>query len=194
MHHDGKLERAESRSLVGSNFHCKWFAWSCSTPHYSFALMVHVSFAGLMYFSGTQLFASHAPIQFFPEAFSRSMNTQCNSCCPSLYLSCSCLSATIASVVDFPFTNPNCSSLMLTVFLSRFSCTLSCCDTLFWCPDSFHSSWCLLYSWRWVSRCFFAIYLGSSPHQWSCSMLPSDNSLQFFPNSSTLLSVSRQVQ
>ena len=72
---------------------------------------------------------SHAPIQLFPRnyvvGFSRSMNIQCKSCCPSLCLSCNCLSAKIASVVDVPFTNPNCSSLMLTMFLSRFSCTLS---------------------------------------------------------------------
>ena len=66
---------------------------------------------------------------------------------------------------------------------------LSCCDTLIaWFSDSFHSSWCLLYSWRLVSRYFFTIYrvyLGYSTHQWSCSMLPSENSLQFFSNAST---------
>ena len=41
-----------------------------------------------------------------------------------IYLCCICLSATIASVVDFPFTNQNCSSLMLTMFLIRLSCIL----------------------------------------------------------------------
>ena len=52
--------------------------------------------------------------------FSRSKNI-----IRSLYLSCSCLSTQIAPVVDLPFMNPNCSSLMTTMFLSRFSCTLS---------------------------------------------------------------------
>ena len=92
-----------------------------------------------MYFSGTPLSHMHqysSSLGTLSYAFSRSMNTQCKSCCPSLYLSCSCLSANTASVVDFPFTNPNCSSLMLTMFLSRLSCT----DTLARCPDSFHSS------------------------------------------------------
>ena len=60
-------------------------------------------------------------------------------------------------------------------------------ETLPWCYDSLHTSLCVLYSWRWVARCFFAICLGSSPHQWYCSMPPSHNALQFFPNSFTLL-------
>ena len=51
----------------------------------------------------------------------RSMNIHCIYCCPSLHLCCTCLSEEMASVVDFPFTNPNCSSLMLTMFISEFS-------------------------------------------------------------------------
>ena len=58
------------------------------------------------------------------------MNTHCKSCCPSLYISCSCLGAKISSVVDFPFTIPNCASLALTMFLGQLSCTLSQCFML----------------------------------------------------------------
>ena len=85
------------------------------------------------------------------------MNTQCKSCCHSLYLSCSCLSANIASV-----------SFQLWIFPSRIQTVLqlcsrcfsvdsralshiaSCCDTLAQCPDSIQSSWCLFYYCRWV--------------------------------------------
>ena len=89
----------------------------------------YMSLINLMYLSGTPL--SRIPqyssfLGTMSYAFSRSMNTQSKSCCPSLYLSCSCLSAKIASFVDFPFTNRNCSSLMLIMFLSQFSCTISC--------------------------------------------------------------------
>ena len=93
----------------------------------------YLSFASLMYFSGTPLFHMHQysfSLGTLSYAFSRSMNTHCKSCCPSLYIYCSCLSSHIASVVYFPATNPNCSSLMLTMFLSRFSCTLSYSFTL----------------------------------------------------------------
>ena len=88
----------------------------------------YMSFTSLMYFSGTPLSRMHqysSSLGTLSYAFSKSMNTQCKSCCPSLYLSCSCLSANIVSVVDFPFMNQNCCSLMLTMFLSQFSCTLS---------------------------------------------------------------------
>ena len=125
--HGGKQETG---SLVESNFHRKGFACSCSTPHHSFALMAHVLHQSDVLLQYPLFALSHAPIQFFPRDsvlcfFSRSMDTQCKSCCPSAYLSCSHLSAKIASVVDFPFMNPNCCSLILTMFLSRFSCTLS---------------------------------------------------------------------
>ena len=61
---DGKQERAESGSLLEVNFHCKGFACSCSTPHYSCAVMILV-----IHQSNELLWhplASHAPIRFFP--------------------------------------------------------------------------------------------------------------------------------
>ena len=60
-----KQERADRGSLVEANFHCKGFACSCSTPHYIFALMVHIlhQFDVLL----CQPLVSHAPIQSFPR-------------------------------------------------------------------------------------------------------------------------------
>ena len=138
---------------------------------------------------------AHAPIglQFSPGytlsyAFSRSMNTQCKSRCPALYLSCSCLSTKIATVVD-----PNCSSRRpmlssrcFSVDSRALSHIASWCDTLAWCPDS--STMCLLYSWRWVSRCLLPYGIFSSSVILSNASFRK-HSLQFFPNYSTLLSV-----
>ena len=98
-----------------SNFQGKGFACSCSTPHFSFALMIgaYMSFTSLIYFSGTPLSRMHqhsSSIGTLLYAFTRSMNTPCRpkSRSPYLYLSCSCLGAKIVSVEDFPFMNPNC--------------------------------------------------------------------------------------
>ena len=68
----------------------------------------------------------------------------------------------------------------------------SCCDTFRSFPQFMMSP----FSCRWVGliKMLFAICLGSSPHQWSCPMLLSDNSLQFFQNFSTLLQVSCLVR
>ena len=88
----------------------------------------YISFTSMMYFSGTTLSRMHQCSSYLGTlsyAFSISMNTQCSFCCPSQHLSCRCLSANITSFVDFLFTNPICSSLMLTMLISRFSCTLS---------------------------------------------------------------------
>ena len=38
IHHDGKQERVESKSLVEANFHCKWFACSCSKTSLQFRI------------------------------------------------------------------------------------------------------------------------------------------------------------
>ena len=85
-----KQERDESRSLVESNFHCVWFACSCSSTHINFALIVHVLQQSdvLLWYP----LVSRTPIQFFLYAFPRSMNIKCKSCYMSLYLSCSCRS------------------------------------------------------------------------------------------------------
>ena len=81
--HDGKQERADSGTLVEANFHCKGFACSCSTRHYSFALMIHMWITSLMYSSGTPLFAcinTVLPLGLyrtrFPDQWTHSM-----SCC-----------------------------------------------------------------------------------------------------------------
>ena len=67
IHHNGKQERAESGSLLESNFHGKGFACSCSTTHYSFALMAHV-----LHQSDVLIWhplVSHAPIQLLVHAY-----------------------------------------------------------------------------------------------------------------------------
>ena len=147
-----KQERDESRSLVEADFHCVGFACSCCSTHYNFALIVHVPHQSdvLLWYP----LVSRTPIQFFPYAFPRSMNIKCKSCYMSLYLS---------SFVDFHFMNH------FSVDYYALSRIASCCDTLAWCPGSFHSSRCFIYSWRWASRCFIVICLGFSPHQWSWS-------------------------
>ena len=105
-----------------SNFHCKGFTCSCSTPQYTFTLMIdgrpYMFLISLIHCSDTPCLActnTVLPQELWHCFFPRSMNTQCKSCCPSLYLSFSCLSAKITPVVDFSFTNPNCSSHMLTM-------------------------------------------------------------------------------
>ena len=73
----------------------------------------YMFFTGLIHCSDTPCLActnTVLPQELWRSFPPRSMNTQCKSCCPSLYLSFSCLIAKITPVVDFPFTNPNCSS------------------------------------------------------------------------------------
>ena len=55
----GKQERAENGSLVEANFHCKGFACSCSTLHYTDYHSWCMSFTSLVYFSGTHLSLMH---------------------------------------------------------------------------------------------------------------------------------------
>ena len=94
-----------------ANFHCKQFASPCNTSLCSLALVAHhMPFTSLLYFSGTPCLACTYAV--LPSGVCR------------IYLCCICLSAKIASVVDFPFTNPNCSSMMLTMVLIRLSCIL----------------------------------------------------------------------
>ena len=115
-------ERVDSGSLLTRNFHCKGVAFRIDAG-------VHV-----LQFSGVRLWhhlVSDALIQFIPwysaEAFFQPMNTQCISCCSFLHLSYSCLRVEITplSVVDVLFVITNCSSHIFTMFLSRFSCTLT---------------------------------------------------------------------
>ena len=103
-----------------------------TAKEWHFALMpVYMSFGSLEFVSGTILSLSDALIQFIlwysAEAFFQPMNTQCISCCSFLHLSYSCLRVKITplTVVDVLFVITNCSSHIFTMFLSRFSCTLT---------------------------------------------------------------------
>ena len=76
---------------------------------YSSAPMVHAYFT-MQSFLWYPL-VCRTPKQFFPFPDQWTHSVSLN-CCSSVYLSYSCLSAIITSVVDFPVTNPNCSSLI----------------------------------------------------------------------------------
>ena len=126
---------AERGSLVEANFHCKGFACSCRTPHYSCALTLQVLHQAelLLWYplvSG-RAYTNISSLGTLTYAFSRPMNMKCMSCYRSLYLSCSCLSAQISLVVDLPFINPAkpfCSYAhnVLRRFLFTISYTYSC--------------------------------------------------------------------
>ena len=66
----------------------------CSRHVYSYLLQ------GVLHWHPLSLMDQYSSSLGTVVCFVRSMNTQCKSCCP-LYLSCSCLSAKIAWVVDF---------------------------------------------------------------------------------------------
>ena len=69
------------------------FTCSCSTPHYSFALMARVLHQSdtLLWYPLSRMHQYSSSLGTLSYIFFRSTNTQCKSCCPSLYLSYSCL-------------------------------------------------------------------------------------------------------
>ena len=153
-----------------------------------------------MYFSGIPVSLVHqysSSIGTLSYAFSRPMNIQCKSFYHSLHLSCTCLSAKNDHRLWVSLSLIQTVLLLCSQCLSVDSYALShiasCCDTMAWCPGSFHSSWH-------VSPLFLkmgikmkiVISLGISPNLVHC-LITSDNSTQFFPNSSTHLPVICQV-